>query len=1279
MDGMDVDVAPAPSVDPASALSPKPTSLPPVPPVSDVEMADAPSKTFGAIEDGYGMVEEAAQAAEAQAEESKNAAAEGDAVAVVQEPADAAEEAVPTLEGKVESEETTGDSVAVSVTRAVIESVEPPPSTAEPIVDTAPAAEAELEPASAASPAAAAVEVVHTAAVEVVVADPATSDVAVPADLIPTTSFQPLVSMASASPVASSSAAQLPPIPFSPAAAAVSSPTTTAAPASPKAKPKRKRNATAGPSRAARPVHWMGEDNGIIRCICGITEDDGFTIQCEGCNAWEHGQCFGHLDEASAPDNYFCELCDPRPFDAVGARQRQLDAREAQVARIPEEPDRRQRPKAKRPRTDGAAAVEEEEGAAVKPRRRPTAQKPRSKQAAEPVPTPAPELDDDYFLIEPWELEYTAVKDNVVRGWAARHAIRRFYREWIEEEPRRVQHDSGLPSPTDTGVLRLSPDTLLPPPDYSVLAPPVPPVHLASLDPAPTSIQLIDDVSCFLPPMYDADPAAVIYSRPTMYGVFAEDTIAAAAFIGEYRAEVMDAESYRHDPINQYAHLGLPKPHVRALGPPVNLVLDARGYGSEMRFVRSACHPNAVLRPILVEARLKFGLFAARDISKGEEIVLAWEWDDQHIVHALRAIEDPSVLASKYDVVLTHLLGTFSSCACTSAQTCALAQMARLVEGKNATRRRGLGDLVGAVRGWRRDEVEADRMKKLDRSLAHGLFAPSPANSSPSPAVKEVVGVPTPPSPSAMPSPRSVRLASSSELSAAPDREEEGEDELDEGDLSDATTATVVRDYTDNEDEMDVDETEVEAEPDIAATAFEAADSDDDVVRRPVGRRRRVSSPPAKPTPRKPSPPRKPVSKPRSDNRRDKSRRARKVIASSDDEADESRSTSQHSPVARAVEPRATVPEQVIAPMAEPMDEDVAAAADVPVVPLQPERESTPVREPTPRETTPVREPTPKEPTPPPEPPKKVAFSEYLKNHKIRKVSQPVPDGAADVTAEPDAPSSAPAPAPAALTALGLSTSGLTTAAFMPAPATPAAAVVLTPAKEESRLNLFEHLPTRTPSLTPAVSPYTPSTSAYMPRSDYFPPQTGSAYVPRAREDSIVSTPGVASAYVPREATTPAADAHVSAYMPREPSTPAAEHAYAARELGPTPTHLNSLSLTSMGSLGSHSSHSDHSPPSALPPPATRDLPPHAYGPGSAGGAFGSAGSGQAGTVRPPPTGPRNPPTGPRGSWNGPVSPVAPTRPLGFGRGGGMGGGFRGGPDRGFFRGGRGAFRGRGR
>ena len=35
----------------------------------------------------------------------------------------------------------------------------------------------------------------------------------------------------------------------------------------------------------------------------------GWFIQCDGCKVWQHGRCVGITDEATSPEEYFCEQC----------------------------------------------------------------------------------------------------------------------------------------------------------------------------------------------------------------------------------------------------------------------------------------------------------------------------------------------------------------------------------------------------------------------------------------------------------------------------------------------------------------------------------------------------------------------------------------------------------------------------------------------------------------------------------------------------------------------------------------------------------------------------------------------------------------------------------------------------------------------------------------------------------------------------------------------------------------------------------------------------------
>ena len=36
---------------------------------------------------------------------------------------------------------------------------------------------------------------------------------------------------------------------------------------------------------------------------------DTFSIQCDGCQVWQHGGCVSITAKAMSPEEYFCELC----------------------------------------------------------------------------------------------------------------------------------------------------------------------------------------------------------------------------------------------------------------------------------------------------------------------------------------------------------------------------------------------------------------------------------------------------------------------------------------------------------------------------------------------------------------------------------------------------------------------------------------------------------------------------------------------------------------------------------------------------------------------------------------------------------------------------------------------------------------------------------------------------------------------------------------------------------------------------------------------------------
>ncbi|KIM23822.1 hypothetical protein M408DRAFT_36460, partial [Serendipita vermifera MAFF 305830] len=147
------------------------------------------------------------------------------------------------------------------------------------------------------------------------------------------------------------------------------------------------------------------------------------------------------------------------------------------------------------------------------------------------------------------------------------------------------------------------------------------------------------------------------------YSLHALKTIPPRTLLATFPASISSHTSYLATPSNQYFQLGAPKPYVRVLGAPLEVALDARIVGGVGRFARSGCWPNAALRTVVVKPdkrkrakkpqrleddvamddgtddlagfSLHFGIFALKELAEGEEIVLAWEWDDAHRIHRL--------------------------------------------------------------------------------------------------------------------------------------------------------------------------------------------------------------------------------------------------------------------------------------------------------------------------------------------------------------------------------------------------------------------------------------------------------------------------------------------------------------------------------------------------------------------------------------------------------------------------------------------------------------------
>jgi hypothetical protein len=82
-------------------------------------------------------------------------------------------------------------------------------------------------------------------------------------------------------------------------------------------------------SRRSASIAPLSNDDDAIRCVCGVPEDDGFSIACDVCSRWCHAACFG-IAPGAVPGDW--------PHDAAWARRLQLDRLARLVAEPPPPP-----------------------------------------------------------------------------------------------------------------------------------------------------------------------------------------------------------------------------------------------------------------------------------------------------------------------------------------------------------------------------------------------------------------------------------------------------------------------------------------------------------------------------------------------------------------------------------------------------------------------------------------------------------------------------------------------------------------------------------------------------------------------------------------------------------------------------------------------------------------------------------------------------------------------------------------------------------------------------
>lgn len=457
------------------------------------------------------------------------------------------------------------------------------------------------------------------------------------------------------------------------------------------------------------------DSDGVIQCICNFPGDDGYTVECEECQTWQHIACY-YPGRKSLDDEFrhSCADCNPREHRELD-RQKAVERMVAKLAPsqlCEESQDKRSRrapSKSHKKRVkptdlqlNGHAAGNEgskhggphdqpptkktktshkpsQSGGAASAKRSPSLRGSTSTKfnhhghPLSPATTP-PDVPVDFEShpsASQFQVRHGTPFEPSDNNTIATLATTNKMAVWSRPECPDFRDDAG--AELNEVVERKTPSPLSPPLRVDKQEHPMPggrSVHLPCL----------------------ITPSAIDINVPMM----------------ELIGVVGLQQDYCRAPENRYKDLSAPLPFV-FFPEYIPLYIDARREGSNARHVRRSCTPNARLVTYLSDdAGWHFWLVSDRHIAANEEITLGWEFHlegdyDKYMKRLLGLDEELSNEQSVADVVasidqkdynfldqwIALLMGYYGACACNRGSDCAFDQFRRLYHEKVQARPNG--------------------------------------------------------------------------------------------------------------------------------------------------------------------------------------------------------------------------------------------------------------------------------------------------------------------------------------------------------------------------------------------------------------------------------------------------------------------------------------------------------------------------------------------------------------------------------------------------------------
>lgn len=438
----------------------------------------------------------------------------------------------------------------------------------------------------------------------------------------------------------------------------------------------------APPPRPRGPLIFdsnVEEDDGEITCICAYSHDDGYSVQCEACNRWQHMICYypSPEDEPVGDQHHYCIDCKPREIDARKATERQRRKLEQQSLqnglkrptskghrkKAKESPQinatvngwsadkhallhgrdrksaspRDQPPPAKRPKTSHRPSNSVNN--VQRKRNGSTAHNLQRSPSRSPGPSGPimPIYTEDFLHLYDAAQSHVDTKTNLMNNIAVTNSLS----EWLKN-PESVEKDTNGRTQNEI-FLR-----------WDGRFEDMPGRPLTALN-------------------WQEDPKYTDSDIPARYPCLAvQEDITERTFIGELCGHIGYQEDYKVDPESRWSSMRHAEPFV-FFHPQLPIYIDARQEGSEFRYVRRSCQPNAEMSTIITDGtNYHFCFMATKDIMAGDEVTIAWNTDDNlramYIERSGSGNHGPDIM-NHISMWVSNVLANCGPCAC-KGETC---------------------------------------------------------------------------------------------------------------------------------------------------------------------------------------------------------------------------------------------------------------------------------------------------------------------------------------------------------------------------------------------------------------------------------------------------------------------------------------------------------------------------------------------------------------------------------------------------------------------------------